>query len=119
MLKLLLRLWADQKRRDFKWMRFLGEAYLFLLFLIISASVTFVAYTEMGATSGAAVAVPFVAAGLIVPDFLPQGLFDVTVFADGATPKEIVVTHRIVSARDLLRMHCLPRGGFLLSFVRE
>ena len=70
MLKLLLRLWADQKRRDFKWMRFLGEAYLFLLFLIISASVTFVAYTEMGATSGAAVAVPFVAAGLIVPDFL-------------------------------------------------
>jgi hypothetical protein len=51
-------------------MRFLGEAYLFLLFLIISASVTFVAYTEMGATSGAAVAVPFVAAGLIVPDFL-------------------------------------------------
>ena len=56
---------------------------------------------------------------LIVPDFLPQGLFDVTVFADGASPKKIAVTHRNVSARDLLVMHCLPRGGFLLSFVRE
>ena len=54
-----------------------------------------------------------------MPDFLPEGRFDVTVFADGATPKEIAVTHRNVSARDLLVMHCLPQGGFLLSFVRE
>ncbi len=56
---------------------------------------------------------------LIVPDFLPEGRFDVTVFADGATPKEIAVTHRNVGARNLLRMHCLPRGGFLLSFVKQ
>ena len=33
MLKLLLKLWADQKRRDFKWGRFLGEAYFFVLFM--------------------------------------------------------------------------------------
>ena len=38
---------------------------------------------------------------------------------DGATPKEIAVTHRNVGARNLLRMHCLPRGGFLLSFVKQ
>ena len=38
MLKLLLRLWADQKRRDFKWGRFLGEAYFFALFMMISIS---------------------------------------------------------------------------------
>jgi hypothetical protein len=56
---------------------------------------------------------------LIVPDFLPEGRFDVTVFADGATPKEIAVTHRSIGARDLLVMHCLPRGGFLLSFVKQ
>lgn len=56
---------------------------------------------------------------LIVPDFLPEGRFDVTVFTDGASPKEIAVTHRSVSARDLLVMHSLPRGGFLLSFTRK
>ena len=70
MLKLLLKLWADQKRRDFKWGRFLGEAYFFTLFMIVSCTVTFIIYEETGAAKGMEAAIPFIAAGLIVPDFI-------------------------------------------------
>ena len=42
---------------------------------------------------------------LIVPDFLPEGRLDVTVFADGASPKEIAVTHRI--DHRMLRIHLI------------
>ena len=70
MLKLLLKLWADQKRRDFKWGRFLGEAYFFTLFMIVSCTVTYVIYEETGAAEGMEVAIPFIAAGLIIPDFI-------------------------------------------------
>ena len=70
MLKLLLKLWADQKRRDFKWGRFLGEAYFFVLFMIISFTIVMVIHDEMGSTEGMEIIVPFLAAGIIVPDFL-------------------------------------------------
>ena len=70
MLKLLLKLWADQKRRDFKWGRFLGEAYFFVLFMIISFTIVMVIHDEAGSTEGAEIIVPFLAAGIIVPDFL-------------------------------------------------
>ena len=72
MLKLLLRLWADQKRRDFKWGRFLGEAYFFALFMMVSCTVTFVAYEEMGTAAGMESAIPFIAVGMIVPDFITK-----------------------------------------------
>ena len=52
MLKLLLKLWADQKRRDFKWGRFFGEAYFFALFMVISCIITFVIYEETGVAEG-------------------------------------------------------------------
>ena len=70
MLKLLLRLWADQKRRDFKWGRFLGEAYFFALFMVISCITTFIIYEETGTAEGMESAVPFIAAGIIIPDFI-------------------------------------------------
>ena len=72
MLKLLLRLWADQKRRDFKWGRFLGEAYFFVLFMIVSCIVTFAFYEESGTTEGMEKAIPFIAVGIIIPDFLSK-----------------------------------------------
>ena len=72
MLKLLLKLWAVQKRRDFKWGRFLGEAYFFVLFLSISITVTLVSYKELGATEGAKIAVPILAAAIILPDFVSK-----------------------------------------------
>ena len=70
MLKLLLKLWADQKRRDFKWGRFFGEVYFFALFMIISCIVTFVIYEETGAVDGMEKVIPFIAAGIIIPDFI-------------------------------------------------
>ena len=70
MLKLLLKLWADQKRRDFKWGRFLGEAYFFLLFLFLSSVITYVIYEETDSTEGAEMALPFIAVSLIIPDFI-------------------------------------------------
>ena len=70
MLKLLLRLWADQKRRDFKWGRFLGEAYFFALFMMVSCIVTFVTYQEVGTTEGLEKVIPFIAVVIIVPDFI-------------------------------------------------
>ena len=69
-MKVLLKLWADQKRRDFKWGRFLGEAYFFALFAFVSIIITYAVYEETGATEGAEVAVPFIAVAIIVPDFL-------------------------------------------------
>ena len=69
-MKVLLKLWADQKRRDFKWGRFLGEAYFFALFTFVSIIITYAIYEETGATGGAEVAVPFIAVAIIVPDFL-------------------------------------------------
>ena len=69
-MKLLLKLWADQKRRDFKWGRFLGEAYFFALFMVVSIIITYAIYEETGAMEGAEVAVPFMAVAIIVPDFL-------------------------------------------------
>lgn len=69
MLKLLLKLWADQKRRDFKWGRFLGQAYFFALFMIVSVIITFATYENVGA-EGVEMVVPFIAASIIIPDFL-------------------------------------------------
>lgn len=69
-MKILLKLWADQKRRDFKWGRFLGEAYFFALFTFVSIIITYAVYEETGSTEGAEVAVPFIAVAIIVPDFL-------------------------------------------------
>jgi hypothetical protein len=70
MLKLLLKLWADQKRRDFKWGRFLGMAYFFGLFMMVCIVVTLAIYEVSGPQAGMEVAVPLLAAMLIVPDFL-------------------------------------------------
>lgn len=70
MLKLLLKLWATQKRRDFKWGRFLGEAYFFTLFMLVSCAVTYIIYEETGAAEGMEAVIPFIAAGIIVPDFI-------------------------------------------------
>ena len=69
MLKLLIKLWADQKRRNFKWGRFFGQAYFFALFMIISVIITFATYEDIGA-EGAESIVPFMAACIIIPDFL-------------------------------------------------
>ena len=69
-MKILLKLWADQKRRDFKWGRFLGEAYFFALFTFVSIIITYAVYEETGSTEGAEVAVPFIAVAIILPDFL-------------------------------------------------
>jgi len=69
MLKLLLKLWVDQKRRDFKWGRFFGQAYFFALFMMISVIVTIATYENVGA-EGVETVVPFMAAGIIIPDFL-------------------------------------------------
>ena len=72
MLKLLLKLWADQQRRNFKWGRFLGQAYFFALFLIISFTATIVAYDSVESTGNMEVVVPFMAVGIIIPDFLQK-----------------------------------------------
>ena len=70
MLKLLLRLWADQKRRDFKWGRFFGQLYFFVLFFIISTAVTVAVHDETGDIENVAGVVSFIAVSIIVPDFL-------------------------------------------------
>ena len=69
-MRLLLRLWLTQKRRDFKWGKFLGEAYFLFLFMVISVTVTVVIHTEMGNATGMEKVVPFMAASIIIPDFL-------------------------------------------------
>ena len=70
MLKLLLRLWADQKRRDFKWGRFFGQLYFFVLFFIISTAVTVAVHDETGDIENVAGVVSFIAVSIIVPDFM-------------------------------------------------
>lgn len=70
MLKLLLRLWADQKRRNFKWGRLFGQLYFFVLFMIISVSVTLAVHEHTGDLGDVASVVSFMAVGIIVPDFL-------------------------------------------------
>jgi hypothetical protein len=70
MLKLLIKLWADQKRRNFKWGRFLGQAYFFVLFMIVSVTITFATRDNVGAEGAAEIAIPFIAASIIIPDFL-------------------------------------------------
>ena len=69
MLKLLIKLWADQKRRDFKWGRFFGQTYFFALTMFISVIITFATYEDVGDES-AEIVVPFLAACIIIPDFL-------------------------------------------------
>ena len=72
MLKLLLKLWADQQRRNFKWGRFFGQLYFFVLYLIISVVATMVAYEEMEAEAETPMELvaTFIAVIIIVPDFL-------------------------------------------------
>lgn len=72
MLKLLLKLWADQKRRDFKWGRFLGETYFLVLFMTVSSIITFAIYEKTGAAEGIKTVIPLIAAGLIIPDFISK-----------------------------------------------
>ena len=70
MLKLLFRLWADQKRRNFKWGRLFGQLYFFGLFLMISIIVTFAVHEETGDLDDVAKVVSIMAVSIIVPDFL-------------------------------------------------
>lgn len=70
MLKLLLRLWADQQRRNFKWGKFFGELYFFALFLIVSIVITVAIYEETGTKAGLEVVATMLAASIITPDFL-------------------------------------------------
>lgn len=72
MLKILLRLWADQQRRNFKWGRFLGEAYFFLLFLAVSVLTTLVTYENVDSTEGMETVAVMMAACIIVPDFIQK-----------------------------------------------
>ena len=79
-MRLLLRLWLTQKRRDFKWGKFLGEAYFLFLFMVISVTVTVVIHAKMGDATGLEKVVPFLAVTLIIPDFINKLLMkhDVT-----------------------------------------
>ena len=75
MLKLLLKLWAQQKRRDFKWMRLFGEVYFFALFLIISATVTYAVWEETGEQTldaSMGMTITIVAVCTILPDFISK-----------------------------------------------
>ena len=70
MLKLLLRLWADQKRRNFKWGKLFGQLYFFGLFLAVSIIVTMAVHEETGKLDDMARIVSIMAVSIIVPDFL-------------------------------------------------
>ena len=70
MLKLLLRLWADQKRRNFKWGKLFGQLYFFGLFMMISIVVTIAVHEEVGDLENVAKTVSIMAVSIIVPDFL-------------------------------------------------
>ena len=70
MLKLLLRLWADQKRRNFKWGKLFGQLYFFGLFMMISIIVTIAVHEEVGDLENVAKTVSIMAVTIIVPDFL-------------------------------------------------
>lgn len=70
MLKLLLRLWADQQRRNFKWGKFFGGLYFFALFLIVSIVITAAVYEETGTAPGMEIVATILAACIITPDFI-------------------------------------------------
>ena len=70
MLKLLLQLWAAQKRRNFKWGRLFGQLYFFGLFLMVSIIVTIAVHDKTGDLENVAKVVSIVAVSIIVPDFL-------------------------------------------------
>ena len=70
MLKLLLRLWADQKRRNFKWGKLFGQLYFFGLFMMVSIIVTFAVREETSDLENVAKVVSIIAVSIIVPDFL-------------------------------------------------
>ncbi len=70
MVKMLLKLWIDQNRRDFKWGRFLGQAYFFFLFMLISVAVTMAFSDSLSSTDGVERIVGFMAVSIIVPDFI-------------------------------------------------
>ena len=70
MLKLLLRLWADQKRRNFKWGKFFGQLYFFGLSMIFSIIITFVSYANISDHNGVVMKICVIAVAIIVPDFL-------------------------------------------------
>lgn len=73
MLKLLLKLWWTQKRRDFKWMRFFGEVYFFGLFLAISIIATVGAKENTDANTPATtfeMVATMIAVIFIIPDFI-------------------------------------------------
>lgn len=69
-MKLLLKLWLTQLRRNFKWGKFLGEAYFMFLFMVVSVTITYVMYEEVGSASSIEKVVPFLAVSLIIPDFI-------------------------------------------------
>jgi hypothetical protein len=70
MLKLLLRLWAIQKRRNFKWGKFFGQLYFFGVFLMVSILVTIVVREETDNIESMTNIVSIMAVCMIVPDFL-------------------------------------------------
>ena len=70
MLKLLLQLWTDQKRRNFKWGKLFGQLYFFGLFMVISIIVTMAIHDEAGDLDDVAKVVSIIAVSIIVPDFL-------------------------------------------------
>lgn len=49
-------------------------------------------------------------------DFLGNGTFLMTQFADGSDTKHFSITHHSVSGADVLTIHTLSQGGFVLSF---
>ena len=69
-MKLLLKIWLTQLRRDFKWGKFLGEAYFAFLFITLSIVITLVVREEVGDVTGMEKALPFIAVSMIIPDFI-------------------------------------------------
>ena len=69
-MKLLLKLWLTQLRRNFKWGKFFGEAYFAFLFITLSVVITLVVRKELGDAPGMEAVVPFIAVSIIVPDFI-------------------------------------------------
>lgn len=69
-MKLLLKIWLTQLRRDFKWGKFLGEAYFAFLFITLSIVITLVVREEVGDVTGIEKVLPFIAVSIIIPDFI-------------------------------------------------
>jgi hypothetical protein len=69
-MKILLKIWLTQLRRDFKWGKFLGEAYFAFLFITLSIVITLVVREEVGDVTGMEKALPFIAVSMIIPDFI-------------------------------------------------